>query len=1222
MIKTSVDQERVLQSLAGLYSQFQETNDENNMRKLKQLMKKAADEEVQLAFCGHFSAGKSSMINHLLGERVLPSSPIPTSANVVKLKQGEDLMKVLFFDGKHAIFEGKRDIKEIKAYCKEGNIKEIHISSKGFPLKGQSAVLDTPGIDSTDDAHRVSTQSTLHLADIILYVMDYNHVQSQENFLFAKKMTEMGKKLYLVINQIDKHDEEELPFADYKRNTADAFHQWDIQPGGIFYTSLRRLDHPHNQISELRDFIHIRLAEEKQRVHESILTAAAHLAEDHLLYLEEQRRIGFDQANRLLEPLTESEQKAIRASVQELKGRLDSTHAFPEAHHRQSLAELNELLKNAYLLTSESREIIRSYLESRHEGFKVGFLFSKNKTEAEREQREMALLAELQERTKTQLEWHVRQLAQNWLKGAGIDSLELEASVQGITVPVEIEAVRSLVSNQTYVTGDYVLLFSDKVSELIKKTAKDQLLSFYGDLKKEIENTQSRKAREIKAELGELQVFADALSLLEEVAAEKEKAKQRCEAIVENSGAVQAVQVERLLSEMVEEEQRNLIEIEGLQASEPLKEVVVQKTSVQEAADRQTKANPALWVEKLEAAAGLIAPLQGFSGMRKEMVEKAARMAGKTYTVALFGAFSAGKSSFANALFGEKILPVSPNPTTAVINKVMMPSGGHSNRTANIKLKSREMILEDVKLACRSFGQDPENLEAAYQFAKAGIKESQSPDGEEKAHLAFLNAFLEGYTAVKEKLGQQFVVSYEEYAQFAAVESKSCFVEEIVLYYDCSLTRSGIVLVDTPGADSINARHTNAAFHYIKNSDAILFVTYYNHPFAKSDREFLIQLGRVKDAFSMDKMFFICNAVDLAADEEELTDVLAYISSQLEGFGIRFPRLFPVSSKAALLEQRKDYLFAHPFLKDSGLPAFRQSFDHFIQHELIDLACESARSSIERAARQLAGMIQAATSSAEEKQQRLEILNEQYNGLKAFAVSEGTDVEMDQLNKEIEELLYYIKQRVFLRFNEFFKESFNPSVLKEDGRNMKRQLQKALQELIGSIGFDLEQEMRATSVRTERFVWKLVRNKEAKYQNRLTDVWQSAEISDFAENAYDVPVYDQAFSQLDAGQFKKELAIFKNAKSFFEKNEKAKMSEALKSAIEPHAEAYLSGQGEAAKLYYGNLLEIELVKLKTHTEIEMESLYEGFRSVLRTDVDVDGLRSKETGLRQLMSAGS
>ena len=105
---------------------------------------------------------------------------------------------------------------------------------------------------------------------------------------------------------------------------------------------------------------------------------------------------------------------------------------------------------------------------------------------------------------------------------------------------------------------------------------------------------------------------------------------------------------------------------------------------------------------------------------------------------------------------------------------------------------------------------------------------------------------------------------------FVANEEQSCLVEWIEVYYDCELTRKGVTLVDTPGADSINARHTGVAFEYIKNSDAILFVTYYNHAFSKADREFLIQLGRVKDSFALDKMFFIVNAIDLAQDEEEM----------------------------------------------------------------------------------------------------------------------------------------------------------------------------------------------------------------------------------------------------------------------------------------------------------------------------------------------------------------
>ncbi|WKB34700.1 dynamin family protein [Terrilactibacillus sp. S3-3] len=149
-------------------------------------------------------------------------------------------------------------------------------------------------------------------------------------------------------------------------------------------------------------------------------------------------------------------------------------------------------------------------------------------------------------------------------------------------------------------------------------------------------------------------------------------------------------------------------------------------------------------------------------------------------------------------------------------------------------------------------------------------------------------------------------MSLAESHKMVANEKIACLIESVTMYYDCPFTKQGNVLVDTPGASSIHARHTEVAFHYIKNADAdpILFLTYFNHAFSRSDREFLIQLGRVKDTFSLDKMFFVINAIDLAQTEQERKDVTAYVKAQLLTFGIRHPKLFGVSSKHALLERQ------------------------------------------------------------------------------------------------------------------------------------------------------------------------------------------------------------------------------------------------------------------------------------------------------------------------------
>ena len=59
-----------------------------------------------------------------------------------------------------------------------------------------------------------------------------------------------------------------------------------------------------------------------------------------------------------------------------------------------------------------------------------------------------------------------------------------------------------------------------------------------------------------------------------------------------------------------------------------------------------------------------------------------------------------------------------------------------------------------------------------------------------------------GFDMMETKLGMTETVELAEYRGYVADETKSCFVDGIDLYYSCPMTEQGIVLVDTPGADS------------------------------------------------------------------------------------------------------------------------------------------------------------------------------------------------------------------------------------------------------------------------------------------------------------------------------------------------------------------------------------------------------------------------------------
>ena len=93
MIQQTKVQQSKVEILTGLYEEFQSAGDVSSAEKVKQLIMKCNKDEFVIAFCGHFSAGKSSMINFFLQDQILPSSPIPTSANMVKVQKGETMLR-------------------------------------------------------------------------------------------------------------------------------------------------------------------------------------------------------------------------------------------------------------------------------------------------------------------------------------------------------------------------------------------------------------------------------------------------------------------------------------------------------------------------------------------------------------------------------------------------------------------------------------------------------------------------------------------------------------------------------------------------------------------------------------------------------------------------------------------------------------------------------------------------------------------------------------------------------------------------------------------------------------------------------------------------------------------------------------------------------------------------------------------------------------------------
>ncbi|MDN7244013.1 dynamin family protein [Planococcus shenhongbingii] len=1178
---TVLEHKEGLIETARLYHIFEENEDTERAAKAELFAKKILKNNFIIGFAGHFSSGKSSMINALTGETLLPSSPIPTSANIVNVHKADaDFAIVNLKNEKPVYFPENYDFEAVKAFCKSGEVTQIDIGHEDSVLPEGITVMDTPGVDSTDDAHRMSTESALHVADMVFYVMDYNHVQSELNFNFTKELQKYTD-LYLIVNQIDKHQSSELTFTEFTQSVHDSFAAWGVVPKGIFFTSLKDFAYPGNDFEQVKALVSSVMEGWQGHVGIAAESALQQLKDEHVQFLEDEKNERLQAFSSVLteeewqmrEDLKkESDSVSRRLSVMDYE---DWKLSFEKSR--------KQLLENSNIMPYELRNALTNYLESVQPNFKVGLLFSAKKTQEERELRKLEVQDRLSSVVASQITSHLKKLMKTSLKDAGHLTDSESLAIDDLVFDVPFSLVEEQVPRGASITGDAVLNFANSISTAVQRWFVRETEAWKNAQEEQFNGLSDDLSTEIDMKAEQLNQKVLAIKTLEEMDERIDKVKRAFSAMLPKQ--------KQAAEEKVQQWQESFqVKIEEMVKFDPsmleTETILLNEEAAQPESHSLSVLDEGAVVERASRTAETIGSIKGFAETAEYLKRKAGRLQNQEFTIALFGAFSAGKSSFSNALMGETVLPVSPNPTTATINRIRPISKDHPHETADVRLKTVSQMTEDVQNSFHALGIAVSSLEEAFdKSANLPVNEAT----EQQVHKSFITAFRKGYPNFKGELGKTIRTDREEFGLYVAKEERSCFVDEIDFYYDCDLTRSGVTLVDTPGADSINARHTNVAFEYIRNADAILFITYYNHAFARADREFLIQLGRVKDAFEMDKMFFIVNAIDLANNEQEKNEVIQYVQDELLRFGIRFPRLYGVSSLMALRDREV-----------SGMPEFETAFQHFLKDELKGMAVQSLAEEEQKAIDRFQGLIAQTEKNLLRKDERLEELKRLEQQLRILFSASPARILSQEALQELNELLYYVNQRVFYRFNDFFKEAFNPSVF--SGKSAQHALDTALQEMTEMTAFDFQQELRVTNFRLAQFIEKKIAARFKDDTAKLKDMNPDFSFTPYeVEEAAAVEV-DRPFANKDYSSVK---TYYKNNRSFFEKNEKEKLRDALQALMEPDALKYLEREKVKLGEWADAWIDQEAEGLRQHTLRQAINQIESERTLLQQQEILD-----------------
>ena len=160
-----------------------------------------AQEQIEgfflLVIAGEFNSGKSTFINALLGEKVLPEGVTPTTDRINVLRHGdvqsEDLRESFLLERTHPA-----------------------------PLLREMHIVDTPGTNAIIRRHEELTRDFIPRCDLVLFVTSADRPFTESERVFLEQIRQWGKKIIFVINKIDilRNHQEAKEVIEYVQSNA------------------------------------------------------------------------------------------------------------------------------------------------------------------------------------------------------------------------------------------------------------------------------------------------------------------------------------------------------------------------------------------------------------------------------------------------------------------------------------------------------------------------------------------------------------------------------------------------------------------------------------------------------------------------------------------------------------------------------------------------------------------------------------------------------------------------------------------------------------------------------------------------------------------------------------------------------------------------------------------------------------------------------------------